>query len=131
MLKRLISLSLAVALLSLGGFNPLYVSAQESDAKSAAKVRGKVAEIGTGPRAKVEVKLRDGAKVKGYISEIGEDYFTVADKKAGEVKVAYSEVKSLRERYIPKWMKVTSLVALGLLAPIIISSVVVVAKGGQ
>lgn len=131
MLKRFTSLSLAVSLISLIGFNPLRVSAQEGVTKSATKVRKKVAEIGTGPRAKVEVKLRGGAKVKGYISEIADDWFTVVDKGAGEVRVAYSEVESVKERYIPKWMKVSSLVALGLLVPIIVSSVVVVAQGGQ
>lgn len=131
MLKRFTSLSLAVSLITLSGAAPLYASAQEGHAKSAVKIKEKVAGIGTGPRTRVEVKLRGGAKVKGHISEIADDHFTVVDKKAGEVRVTYSEAKSVKEHYIPKWMKVTSLVALGLLAPVIISSIVVVAKGGQ
>lgn len=131
MLKRLMSLLLAVSLMGLTVVNPLSVSAQEAHEKSAAKIRKKVAEIGTGPRAQVVVRLRDGAKVKGHISEIAEDHFAVVDKKAGEVRVAYAEAKSLREVYIPKWMKVTGFVALGIMAPLIIATVVVTAKGGQ
>ncbi|HEX8492629.1 MAG TPA: hypothetical protein VF658_07300 [Pyrinomonadaceae bacterium] len=150
MSKRLLSLSLAALLINLTGLSTPYAVAaqereragaaekvnagggkQEKEAKSAAKVKEKVAEIGTGPRAKVEVKLRAGAKVKGYISEIASDSFTVVDKKTGAQTMAYSDVKSVKNQYIPKWMKISALVAMGLLVPVIISAVVVVAQGGQ
>jgi hypothetical protein len=131
MLKRLTALSLGVLLVGLQGFNPPRVSAQETESKSADRIRKKVAGIGTGPRAKVEVKLDGGTKIKGHISKIEDEHFTVVDKKAGEVTVRYAEVRSLKERYTPKWMRVYGYVALGALVPVIISAIVVTAQGGQ
>ena len=131
MSKNFLTLSLAVLLVGLQGFAAPHVYAQGGDAKSAAKFRKKVAEIGTGPRAQVLVKLYDGVKVRGHISEIADDHFTVTDKKSGAVQVQYEQVKSLKETYIPKWMKVSGWVALGIMVPLIVSTVVVVAQGGQ
>lgn len=131
MSKRFMSLWLGVLLIGLQGFNPPRVSAQGTEPGAAAKIRKKVVGIGTGPRAKVEVKLDGGAEVKGYISKVEDEHFTVVDKKAGEVRVGYAEVKSLKERSMPKWMKVYGYVALGVLAPVIISAIVVTAQGGQ
>ena len=131
MSKNLLTLSLAALLIGSQGFAAPRTYAQGRDAKSAAKLREKVAEIGTGPRAQVLVKLYDGVKVRGHISEIADDHFTATDKKSGAVQVQYAQVKSLKERYIPKWMKYTGWVAAGIMVPVVISAVVVVAQGGR
>jgi hypothetical protein len=104
---------------------------EEQAAKTTAKVKRQVAKFGTGPRAKVEVKLRDGKKLNGQIKEITDSQFTIMEKSKGTTTVAYSEVKSIKDRYLPTWMKATGYVALGILAPVLISTVVVLAKGGQ
>jgi hypothetical protein len=103
----------------------------EREARAAAKAKRQVADFGTGPRAKVEVKLQDGAKVRGYISQIDDAHFTVVDRKTGARTVAYTEVKSIKNRYLPKWVQVTGWVALGVMVPFVVVSTVVVAQGGN
>ena len=53
------------------------------DARIAQQARVSVLKLGTGERARVEVKLRDETKLKGYISAAGADSFTVTDKRTG------------------------------------------------
>ena len=50
-------------------------------------------ELGTGPDARIEVRLRDKSKLKGYVSKVGEDSFVIADPKTGtETAVPYPAV---------------------------------------
>ncbi|HEV2801195.1 MAG TPA: hypothetical protein VGW12_11900 [Pyrinomonadaceae bacterium] len=103
---------------------------QSDVARSADKMKRKVAEFGTGPRAQVEVRLRDGRKLRGQISEITDAHFTVIERKSkATTNVAYSEVKSLKNRYVPQWLKVADVVALGVLVPLVIVTVVAVSHG--
>lgn len=69
------------------------VSAKE--AQTPEQARAKVREIGTGRKARVEVRLRDRTKVKGYVSAAdGEDAFTVTDSKTGATRtLAYADVE--------------------------------------
>ena len=43
----------------------------------AAKVKAGILKLGTGPAARVQVKLRNGTKLKGYVAEAGEEHFVV------------------------------------------------------
>jgi hypothetical protein len=155
MLKRLMTLSLVASLLNFAGLattpcasaqqaeqtaaatndsvRAVNSTPQEEDqeAKTTAKVKRKVAGFGTGPRAKVEVKLRDGKKLHGHITEIADAHFILAEKTKGTMTIAYSEVKSIKDRYLPPLMKATGWVALGILVPVLISTAVVMAQGGQ
>lgn len=71
---------------------PVQVQAARSE-EHAAKARAKVAKIGVGQNAKVEVKLRDQSKIKGYISQLHPDSFTVIERDtAVERNLTYSEV---------------------------------------
>ena len=63
------------------------------------KIKRKVFARGTGSKARVGVKLNDGAKLKGYISEATVADFTLirTDKLAGTpVKINYSDVAELK-----------------------------------
>ena len=99
MLKKWLSLLLAGLL-----FQTTCVAATASarargdeDAKLAQKVKASVYELGTGPEARIKVKLRDKTTLEGYVDSIAQDSFVVADPKTGTTTtVAYSEVKQVK-----------------------------------
>jgi hypothetical protein len=69
----------------------------ESEAKLAAKVKSAIAKLGTGPEARVEVRLRDKTKLKGYVQAANENSFSVVDEKTGNTTdVPYPQVKSVK-----------------------------------
>ncbi len=69
----------------------------EKATKLANKVKAGVAKLGTGPKAKIDLKLKDGAKLKGYIAEINEENFVVMVSKTGQsISVLYSNVKQIK-----------------------------------
>jgi hypothetical protein len=76
----------------------LAASAQaRNEQELAQKIRGKIVKIGSGPKARVEVKLKDGNRVKGYISEVGADHFAVTDKKTGGVTtISYAQARQVK-----------------------------------
>lgn len=100
MLKRLFSIALAALLFHAG--NSLLLNdvawALQRDA-AAEKVKAAVAKRGTGPKAKVTVKLKDKTKLKGYISNAGGDSFTVSETKTGQARTfAYSDVAEVKKQ---------------------------------
>jgi hypothetical protein len=79
------------------GFHTISARAA-GDAQTVAQVRAKVAHIGVGEKARVEVKLRDNTKLKGYVSAAGADSFTIADAKTGtQQTVAYADVAQMKK----------------------------------
>ena len=98
MLKRMLSLATACLLISSTCPAPLAASTQARNQQELArKIKAKVEKIGSGPKARVEVKLVDGDKVKGYISEVRADHFVVTDKKTGGVTtIAYAQVRQVK-----------------------------------
>jgi hypothetical protein len=99
MLKRLFSIGLVVLLFHAGNSLLIHdVARAQSDAASD-KVKAEVAKRGTGPKAKVTVKLKDKTKLKGYISNASGDSFTLSDSKTGQVRtLAYSDVAEVKKQ---------------------------------
>ena len=97
MFEKLLSLALA-GLLTVITSVPASAQLQaEREPLQAEKVKVKVTRIGTGKKARVEVKLRDNTKLKGYVGEIAQEHFTVIDSKHGTVtKVPYVEVQQIK-----------------------------------
>ena len=100
MLKRLFSIALAALLFHAG--NSLLLNdvawAVQRDA-AAEKVKAAVAKRGTGPKAKVTVKLKDKTKLKGYISNAGGDSFTLSETKTGQARTfAYTDVAEVKKQ---------------------------------
>lgn len=100
MLKKLFSISLVLLLFHAG--NSLFihdmVRASQTD-PAAEKVKAAVAKRGTGPKAKVTVKLKDKTKLKGYISNTTGDSFTLSDSKTGQFRtLAYSDVFEVKKQ---------------------------------
>ena len=98
MLKKFLSLALAALLINMVSVSPVYAgSKEEKEALFAEQVKMGVLKLGTGPDARVEVKLRDKTKLKGYISEAGECSFVVVDAKTSvATTVAYPQVKQVK-----------------------------------
>lgn len=97
MLKRALVSVLACLLLSFGCFVSVTAGAQiGKDQELAGKVKTKVAKLGTGSKARVKIKLKNGTTVEGNVREIGDDYFVVADKAGADTKVPYADVKQVK-----------------------------------
>lgn len=97
MIKRGFAIMLGAALLLAA------TGAQAAFAKaggdSAGEVRAKVARLGVGEKARVEVRLRDEAKLKGFVSRAGDQSFDVTEEDTGvRIEVDYADVTQIRKR---------------------------------
>ena len=109
---------LALALVCTTSGAAKVVAQEKLDAKTTEqrteKIKRKVFARGTGTKARVGVKLNDGAKLKGYISEATPDDFTLVrtEESVGTpVKINYSDVAELKAH--GKGMSTTSKVLIG------------------
>lgn len=79
----------------------------EKEARFAQKVKTEIAKLGTGPDARVDLKLRDKRKLKGYISELGDESFAVVDDKTGSATtVTYPQVKQVKGNNLSTGVKI-------------------------
>lgn len=99
MLKRLVSLGMAALLLHAADvMTPPTLARTTQGERKAAKVKADVAKRGTGEKARVVVKLRDGSKLKGHVSRAGDDSFTLTDSGSGQTRtLSYSDVAQVRK----------------------------------
>lgn len=73
-----------------------------------AQVKDGVSRLGTGPDARVTVRLRNKAKLSGYVSQADEKQFVVADPKSGTTTpVSYSDVVKVKGRNAATGAKVS------------------------
>lgn len=96
-----------------------------NDAKQTANVKAEIVKRGTGEKANVTVKLRNGSEVKGFVSHADDDNFTLTDKKTGkQTEIAYSDVTKVKGRGLSTWAKVgiVTAIAVGVLAIVVIIS---------
>jgi hypothetical protein len=95
----------------------------KKQAQTVEEVKAKVARIGTGVKARVNVRLNNGTKIKGYIEQSGEQEFTVRDKDTGaSVRVPYTDVAKVEERKghsTAKWVAIGAGIGAGTLLAII------------
>lgn len=93
---------LLVSILILSFIGVPSVVAQSKEEKAAAftvDVKKRIAKLGTGSEAKLQVKLQDKTKLKGYVSKIGDDSFALSDPKTNaETNVSYANVTQLKTR---------------------------------
>ena len=98
MLKRLFSIGLVVLLFHAGNSLLVHDVARAQSDAAADKVKARVSKRGTGPKAKVTVKLKDNTKLKGYISQAGDDSFTLADSETGQTRTLnYQDVAEVKK----------------------------------
>lgn len=99
---------------------------EEKAAELAAKVKREIAKLGTGPEARIEVKLRDKSKLKGYVSQIGAESFFVTEAKTGtETEVAYPNVTQVKGNNLHKGV----VIAIGLGIAIAVALLIGAAQG--
>lgn len=94
MLKKQLSLLLIAAMFSLGADLAFAQDRfADSETQRVAAVKSEILKLGTGPDARIKLKLRDNTKVEGYVSETNADTFTVVNLKSGmPTVVAYPQV---------------------------------------
>ena len=98
MLKKCVSLMLVMAIFLIFSGSQVLAQTQtqtpnEDEAQRAEQVRAEIAKLGTGPDARIKLKLLDKRKVEGYVSEAGADTFVVTNPKSGlATTVAYPQV---------------------------------------
>src|SRR5215813_8838748 len=101
-MKLRMSLWLAAAVL----INSQAVLARAKALASPEQVKAEVFKRGTGEKAKVKVKLRDGSEVRGYISKTNEDSFELRDKSGKNVTIGYADVFSVGKLGLSKGAKI-------------------------
>lgn len=122
MLKQIISGALVLLLVQMFFVHQAFAETKEE--KFTAKVRTGVIKLGTGPAAKIQVKLKDKTKIKGYIIESNETEFLVMNSKTGEaVPVPYPTVKQVRGNNVSTGVKIAIYAAL-IFAAILIVTVI-------
>jgi hypothetical protein len=95
---KIAAVVLIALLLNLAYPSPAFAgTSPEKETRFAQKVKTELAKLGTGPNARVELKLRDKTKLKGYISEVSDGSFVVVDDKTGSAEtVTYPQVKQVK-----------------------------------
>ena len=116
MSKRLFTLALAGLMLNLFFFAPSVGGRpQDDETKRVNKVRGQIARIGTGPKARVEVRLRDETKLKGFIGESDETHFVVVNTKTGaRTTLEYPQVQKVYSHRLVSGFKTALAVGIGI-----------------
>jgi len=105
MFKKILCVIVAGVLLSVAGVTPAYAGSKED--RLAEKVKEGISKLGTGPAARIEVKLLDKTKLKGYVSEAGEQSFVIVDEKTGATStVPYSQVQQAKGNNLSKAAKI-------------------------
>jgi len=69
-------------------------------------VKAEVLKRGTGEKAKVKVKLRNGSEVRGYISKADQDTFDIHGKNNANVTLAYADVLTVRKAGMSRGAKI-------------------------
>jgi len=129
MLKRYLSLTLIGLMLSLMPDGQALAQPSTNNQTQVEKTKEKIAKLGVGEKARVQIKLRDGKKMKGYIASVGTDDFRLAEPKAGlTTTIAYSDVVEAHKPGLSTGAKIAIIVGIPLVAIGVILAVAV-AKG--
>lgn len=82
------------------------------DEKSVEDIKFEIRKLGTGPDAKIKLKLVDKTKVEGYVSEANENDFTVVNPKKGTTTtVAYPKVGQAKGNNLSDGVKIALTIA--------------------
>jgi hypothetical protein len=97
MLKKILSIALVVLLFNVGVGVVFGRSQDNKQVRRVEKIKAKVKKSGTGPEARVKIKLTDGREFKGSIREVTDDGFMIIEEKTQvPVSVTYSQVAELK-----------------------------------
>ncbi len=130
MIKKFVSITLAVLLLNTGMGTVYAKTNTEKEARYAEKVKQAIAKLGTDETALVKIKLRDKTKLEGFISAIGDDSFGVTDIKTGvATTVAYPQVKQVKGNNLSTGAKIA--IGVGIAVAVLVVIIVSGASFGR
>ncbi|HWS88123.1 MAG TPA: hypothetical protein VN282_14230 [Pyrinomonadaceae bacterium] len=127
MFRKFLSLAVAALLTQAAYARPAAAGTKaEEEARPAERVKAGIAKLGIGPRARVEVKLRDKTRLKGYVGEATADYFTVVDEAGLANRVAYPQVTGVKGHNLSEGARIA------IVAGIVVASILIAlaAAGG-
>jgi hypothetical protein len=121
MFRKPLVVALTVLLLNLLSVAPVTASTgTEEEVRFSEKVKGEIVKLGTGPEARIEVRLRDKTKLKGYVRESDETQFVIVDAKTGvETTVPYPQVQKVKGNNLATGVKI----AIGIGIAIVVLSI--------
>ena len=62
------------------------------------EIKAKIAKLGTGKKAKAQIKLRTGEKIKGFVDSAGNDSFAFTERDSKHTKtIAYADVVEVKK----------------------------------
>ena len=97
-MKGILSLTLMGSLVLTGSVQAVARGPAKNEATQVEKIKAKVAKLGTGEKAKAEVKLKTGEKIQGYVRASSDSDFTLTNKKTGQTRtIAYAEVAEVKK----------------------------------
>ena len=114
MLKKISCLALISSIMIVTTGRIALAAKGEAEAALPEKIKAAVAKLGTGPSARVEIKLHDKSKLKGYIKEANADSFVVVDRTGLGTHVAYPQVKQVKGNNLSTGVKVAIGVGIGI-----------------
>lgn len=107
MFRKIVSITLITSIF--GSLNLISAAPTKSSDES---VKTEIRKLGTGPDAKIEIKLLDKSKVEGYVSEANENDFTVVNLKKGTTTtVAYPQVRQAKGNNLSGGVKIALTIA--------------------
>lgn len=92
-------------------------SKAEKEAQQIEKIKTAISQLGTGPDARVSVKLRDKTKVAGFIQSAGAESFVVVDAAGTNTTVPYPSVTQVKGNNLTTGAKVA--IVLGIVAAVL------------
>ena len=107
MWKKIASLAIVIALVSVLTSSVSASPKNEPNAKTVEKVHTAIVKLGTGPAARVEIRLRDKTKLRGYVDQVADDHFVVVDDNGAATRVAYPQVKQVKGNNLSTGAKIT------------------------
>jgi small nuclear ribonucleoprotein (snRNP)-like protein len=121
--KRFFSVVIIGLLLNYVCYPSGAASSTPKEVELAAKVKAAITKLGTGPEARVAVKLRDKSKLKGYVNDISDNHFVVIDDMTGAATtVPYPQVKKVKGNNLSSGAKIA--IGVGIVIGVIILLVI-------
>jgi low affinity Fe/Cu permease len=106
MLKKYISLFLILTIFGTTTFINAANRDNDDEAIRTEKIKTEIRKLGTGPNAKIKLKLRDKTKIEGYISNVSENDFVVNQHNGSSTTVAYPQIGTARGNNLSGGVKI-------------------------
>ena len=133
--QKSLSLTLIGALLYALLALPAFAATSNSEQKEAArvaKIKSSIAKLGTGPEAKLKIKLNDKTKLAGYVGQINDASFVMVDDKTGAAtEVAYPNVTQAKGKNLSTGAAIAIGIGIGVGATFLTLYLIFLAVGGD